>query len=100
MRQVLLGGRGEITISNFSSLADFHLFGGLTNGALRCMEQGGGAGGLIHSLRGRKGRGAAILMMSGEQRLSVSDKPVQGSLKTSWIPALRPSVRPAEIHGV
>lgn len=33
-----VGGR-EITISNFSKLADFHLFGGLTNGALRCLHQ-------------------------------------------------------------
>lgn len=29
----------EISISNFSKLADFHLFGGLTNDALRCLRQ-------------------------------------------------------------
>lgn len=28
-----------ITISNFSMLVDFHLFGGLTNGAMGCLHQ-------------------------------------------------------------
>lgn len=34
------GGRvTKITISNFSMLVDFHLFRGLTNGALGCLHQ-------------------------------------------------------------
>lgn len=53
-------GRRMITISNFSMLVDFHLFGGLTNGAMGCLNQKtmwNGAGGVgTEALTPRKKR--------------------------------------------